>query len=57
LINGINNYIFIKKDDFMKVNTVISHVIVELGTATTLTMGGGNFGIESFTLKPFMPSK
>jgi len=41
----------------MKTNAVISHVIVELGTATILTMGGGNFGIESFTLKPFMPNK
>jgi hypothetical protein len=41
----------------MKKNTKISNIIVELGTATLLTMGGGNFGIESFTLKPFMPSK
>jgi hypothetical protein len=41
----------------MKTNTTFLNKIVDLGIATTLTMGGGNFGIESFTLKPFMPNK
>jgi len=41
----------------MKTNTTFLNKIVDLGTATVLTRGGGSFGIESFTLKPFMPSK